>query len=106
MGRVDADIDTEIHERFSSMQDAFLKLDSDKNGFVCKTELKDRCAEWNIPTSEAQRVINEADKDANGALDFDEFAKRFGGARNWGSRGVLKGHAPAPHRQRCREASA
>merc|ERR1711981_1521455 len=75
-----------------------LKLDADKDGFVSQSELRDRCIEWHIPTSEAQRVIDEADRDAVGALDFDMFAKRFGGTHNWGSRGVHKGQALAPHR--------
>jgi Ca2+-binding EF-hand superfamily protein len=98
--RVDADIDSEIYERFLSMQDAFLKLDVDKNGVITEQELKDRCLEWNIPTSEAQRIIYEVGRDACGALDFDMFAKRFGGARHWGSRGVHRGQALAPHRQK------
>merc|ERR1719359_1904836 len=75
--RMDADIDTEIAERFLSMQQAFLKMDANQDGRISKKELLTKCREWNIPTSEAERVVQEADLDMNGTLDFNEFAKRF-----------------------------
>jgi len=67
----------EIKERFSSMKDAFLKLDRNFDGRITAKEIRSLCREWNIPGSEAERVIKAADLDANGTLDFDEFAKRF-----------------------------
>lgn len=67
----------EIKERFSSMRDAFLKLDRNFDGRITAKEIRSLCREWNIPGSEAERVIEAADLDANGTLDFDEFAKRF-----------------------------
>jgi len=78
--RMDADIDTEIAERFLSMQQAFLKMDANQDGRISKKELLTKCREWNIPTSEAERVVQEADLDMNGTLDFNEFAKRFNSA--------------------------
>merc|ERR1712187_1019267 len=63
--REGADIDTEIAERFLSMQDAFLKLDENRDGRITKKELIDKCRQWNIPTSEAERVIGESDIDHN-----------------------------------------
>merc|ERR1712232_1456412 len=75
--RTDADIDTEIEERFSTMQQAFLHIDYDQDGYITKDELIAKCREWNIPITEAQRTISEADVDRDGMLDFDEFAKRF-----------------------------
>lgn len=78
--RTDADIDTEIAERFLSMQQAFLKMDANQDGRISKKELLTKCREWNIPTSEAERVVHEADLDMNGTLDFNEFAKRFNSA--------------------------
>lgn len=101
--REDVDIDTEIYARFLSMQEAFLKLDDNKDGFITEDELVTRCLEWNIPTSEARRIISEADRDRKGYLDFDEFAKRFGGLWNNGSRGPLRSLAPAPHQTRPRQ---
>lgn len=96
--RTDADIDTEISERFSSMQQAFLKLDANRDGKITKKELIEKCKEWNIYTTEAQRALDEADLDDNHALDFNEFARRFDSAYDLSSsRGVLKGSAPAPH---------
>eukprot|EP00927_Polykrikos_kofoidii_P032318 TRINITY_DN27574_c0_g1_i1.p1 TRINITY_DN27574_c0_g1~~TRINITY_DN27574_c0_g1_i1.p1 ORF type:complete len:600 (-),score=116.41 TRINITY_DN27574_c0_g1_i1:59-1858(-) len=68
---------TEIHERFSSMRDAFLKCDTNRDGRVTKRELSEMCRNWNIPMSEAQRVISAADEDASGTLDFNEFCRRF-----------------------------
>ncbi|CAE8727615.1 unnamed protein product, partial [Polarella glacialis] len=94
--RMDIDIDNEMFQRFLTMQDAFLKLDDDRDGFISEAELRAKCAEWNIPTSEAARVIAEADRDRKGSLNFDEFAKRFDGVFNRGSRGALTGLAPAP----------
>lgn len=67
----------EIKERFSSMKDAFLKLDRNFDGRITAKEIRSLCREWNIPGSEAERVIKAADLDANGNLDYDEFAKRF-----------------------------
>jgi len=75
--REGADIDTEIAERFLSMQDAFLKMDDNRDGRITKKELIEKCKQWNIPTSEAQRIIGESDVDHNGTLDFNEFAVRF-----------------------------
>lgn len=97
--RTDADIDTEIAERFSSMQQAFLKLDENRDGKISQKELIQKCKEWNIFSTEAQRAIEEADLDDNHSLDFNEFARRFNGNFNMSgssSRGVLKGSAPAP----------
>merc|ERR1719428_1909384 len=82
--REDIDIDTEIYERFTTMQEAFLKLDDNQDGFITEEELAIKCLHWNIPTREAKRIILEADKDGKGCIDFDEFAKRFGGL--WNSR--------------------
>merc|ERR1712232_1274033 len=73
----DADIDTEIAERFTTMQQAFLHIDYDQDGRITISELRAKCKEWNIPLSEAQRAIDEADVNHDGSLDFDEFAKRF-----------------------------
>jgi len=98
--REDVDIDTEIFERYLSMQEAFLKLDDNRDGFITEDELVARCNQWNIPTSEARRIISEADRDNKGCLDFDEFAKRFGGMWNNGNRGPLRGGGPAPHQSR------
>merc|ERR1712039_275910 len=76
----DVDIDTEIAERFTSMQQAFLKLDNNKDGRITKKELQQKCKEWNIPVSEAERALAEADIDLDGTLSFDEFARRFDSA--------------------------
>lgn len=103
--RVDVDIDQEIFQRFLSMQDAFLKLDDDKNGFITEDELLARCKEWNIPTSEAARVIAEADRDNKGCLDFDEFAKRFGGMFNRGCLGPLRTISNAPGQSNPRKST-
>merc|ERR1719326_94182 len=59
------------------MRDAFLKIDQNRDGRISKKELLDMCRQWNIPTSEANRVIGAADLDHNGTLDFNEFAQRF-----------------------------
>jgi len=74
----DVSIDVEIAERFRSMQDAFLKVDANRDGRVSKDELRRMCKQWNIPMTEAERVLDEADFDDNGCLDFREFARRFG----------------------------
>lgn len=71
-------MDVEIAERFHNMQQAFLKMDDNRDGRITKDELRKQCKNWNIPQSEAERVIGEADFDANGTLDFREFARRFG----------------------------
>eukprot|EP00931_Biecheleriopsis_adriatica_P085484 TRINITY_DN599_c0_g1_i1.p1 TRINITY_DN599_c0_g1~~TRINITY_DN599_c0_g1_i1.p1 ORF type:complete len:750 (-),score=180.41 TRINITY_DN599_c0_g1_i1:65-2266(-) len=98
--RMDVDIDQEIFARFLSMQDAFLKIDDDRDGFISEEELMLKCKEWNIPTSEAARVIAEADRDNKGCLDFDEFAKRFSSIFNRGALGPLKTIARMPHQPR------
>merc|ERR1719478_2133810 len=67
----------EVKERFRDMRTAFLKMDLNHDGRISKKELLDLCRQWNIPTSEAQRVIRAADLDNNGTLDFNEFAQRF-----------------------------
>jgi len=90
----------EIYERFLTMQDAFLKLDDNQDGFITEEEIAAKCQLWNIPASEAGRIIAEADKDGKGFLTFDEFAKRFGGIWNRGSRGPLRSLAPAPNQPR------
>jgi len=100
--RVGVDIDSEIYERYLTMQEAFLKLDDDKDGFVTEEELKRKCLEWNIPVSEARRAIVEGDRDGNGCLDFDEFAKRFNSVFSRSSRGALRSLAPAPNQFRPR----
>jgi len=74
----DVTIDVEIAERFHNMQQAFLKVDDNRDGRVSKDELRSMCKKWNIPQSEAERVIREADFDSNSTLDFREFARRFG----------------------------
>merc|ERR1712217_978434 len=79
--RMDADIDTEIAERFTSMQQAFLKVDEDRDGFITMRELLQKCKEWNIPAAEAQRALSEANTDLDGTISFAEFAQRFNSAR-------------------------
>merc|ERR1711920_47823 len=81
----DADIETEIAERFTSMQQAFLKVDADRDGHITKRELLQKCKEWNIPASEAQRALGEADTDLDGTISFSEFAVRFNSALPSGS---------------------
>jgi len=74
----DVSMDTEIGERFQSMQEAFLKVDANRDGRITKAELRKMCQNWNIPTSEAERIMGEADIiNVNGTLDFNEFVKRF-----------------------------
>ena len=46
-------------ERFTSMQEAFLKLDEDRDGKITIRELLSKCRAWNIADSEAQRVLAE-----------------------------------------------
>lgn len=104
--REDIDIDTEIFQRYTTMQEAFLKLDDNQDGFITADEIKVRCKQWNIPTSEAERTIQEADKDGKGFIDFDEFAKRFGSLWSNGNRGPLRSLAPAPNHQRPRQPRA
>jgi len=87
--RSDANLDEEIEERFSSMQKAFLKCDENKDGRITKKELMMKCKEWNIPTSEAERILAEADVNHDSTLDFNEFAKRFSMSYN---RGTPKGN--------------
>eukprot|EP00746_Dinoflagellata_sp_MGD_P168294 gnl/MRDRNA2_/MRDRNA2_99640_c0_seq1.p1 gnl/MRDRNA2_/MRDRNA2_99640_c0~~gnl/MRDRNA2_/MRDRNA2_99640_c0_seq1.p1 ORF type:complete len:594 (+),score=132.23 gnl/MRDRNA2_/MRDRNA2_99640_c0_seq1:97-1878(+) len=94
--RNDATIDEEIMERFRSMKDAFLKVDTNRDGRVSKKELLQKCREWHIPVSEAERILAEADLNHDGTLDFNEFARRFDGA---GSNHNLSGsHGMAAHR--------
>lgn len=97
--RTDADIDTEIAERYTTMQQAFLSVDYDQDGLITVSELRAKCKEWNIPLTEAQRAIDEADTNKDGCLDFDEFAKRFNSYfvnRANNGRGAYRGAAQAP----------
>jgi len=82
--RLDADIETELYERFTSMQQAFLSIDDNQDGKITESELLRKCRNWNIPLTEAERAIAEADSDRNGVLDFNEFAKRFNSNRPTG----------------------
>merc|ERR1711971_235517 len=79
--REGADIETEIYERFENMQQAFLKIDTNQDGCVSKSELLQKCLNWNIPISEAERAIAEADLNSDGTLSFNEFAKRFNSSK-------------------------
>eukprot|EP00928_Gymnodinium_smaydae_P036558 TRINITY_DN25534_c0_g1_i1.p1 TRINITY_DN25534_c0_g1~~TRINITY_DN25534_c0_g1_i1.p1 ORF type:complete len:544 (+),score=75.43 TRINITY_DN25534_c0_g1_i1:61-1692(+) len=80
--RADADFETEVEERFRTMQQAFLNIDEDSDGRITLRELLAKCKTWNIPASEATRILGEADQDLDQTLSFDEFAKRFGAAYN------------------------
>merc|ERR1712151_822074 len=71
-------LDTEIGERFQNMQQAFLKVDANRDGRVTKAELRQLCKNWNIPMTEAERIMGEADiLKVDGTLDFNEFVNRF-----------------------------
>merc|ERR1719453_2604030 len=70
-------IGVEVKERFRDMRTAFLKMDQNRDGRISKKELMDLCRQWNIPGAEASRVLQAADLDHNGTLDFNEFAQRF-----------------------------
>merc|ERR1712194_428201 len=97
-----------IAERFSSMQQAFLKVDEDRDGFITIRELLQKCKEWNIPASEAQRALGEADTDLDGTISFAEFAVRFNSARprgmasSTGSRPKSQGGGQRAHGARHR----
>eukprot|EP00747_Dinoflagellata_sp_TGD_P156916 gnl/TRDRNA2_/TRDRNA2_177699_c1_seq16.p1 gnl/TRDRNA2_/TRDRNA2_177699_c1~~gnl/TRDRNA2_/TRDRNA2_177699_c1_seq16.p1 ORF type:complete len:173 (+),score=44.25 gnl/TRDRNA2_/TRDRNA2_177699_c1_seq16:783-1301(+) len=78
--RNDADIDTEIRERFHNMQQAFLGIDADRDGRITKRELLAKCKAWHLSPKEAERVLGEADLDLDSKLSFEEFAKRFNSA--------------------------
>eukprot|EP00929_Paragymnodinium_shiwhaense_P074838 TRINITY_DN38294_c0_g1_i1.p1 TRINITY_DN38294_c0_g1~~TRINITY_DN38294_c0_g1_i1.p1 ORF type:complete len:438 (-),score=112.38 TRINITY_DN38294_c0_g1_i1:401-1714(-) len=59
------------------MHDAFLSIDQERRGRISREQLVLACERWNIPTSEAERLLAAADLDGDGMLDFDEFAKRL-----------------------------
>jgi len=70
-------IDTEITERFRTMQQAFLKIDANRDGHISKQELLEKCREWNIPEAEAALVLAQADINGDHELDFNEFTENF-----------------------------
>jgi len=70
-------MNTQITQRFRNMQEAFRKMDLDKDGRISKEEFLSKCRDWNIPNSEAEKVIAQADLNRDGLVDFNEFAQRF-----------------------------
>ncbi|XP_066925283.1 calmodulin-like [Clytia hemisphaerica] len=62
-------------EQIKEYQDAFQMFDKDGNGYITTRELKAllRCLGCNPTDSELQQIINEADADGNGKIDFQEF---------------------------------
>merc|ERR1719253_1759262 len=81
------------------MQQAFLKMDQNRDGRISKRELLKKCQEWNIPSGEAQALLTQADMDFDGAIDFQEFVRRFNGSASRGynqNAGVRGGRETPP----------
>lgn len=69
---------SEIAERFNSSRQAFLAMDKNKDGTIGKEELRERCQRWNIPLHAIDDILDKADVDDDGNLNFHEVAEMFG----------------------------
>ena len=68
-----------LEQRFSSLREAFLKVDEDRSGKISKDEITLLCKLYNLH-EKSDLVMAAFDVDHNGLLDYQEFAK------------VLQGH--------------
>lgn len=62
-------------ERLSEFRDAFNLFDRDRNGYIDTKELGAvmKSLQLNANELELKDMINEADADGNGTMDFEEF---------------------------------
>jgi calcium-dependent protein kinase len=56
------------------LADAFDRLDGDEKGYLCKDDLKDILG-TDYNEEKVNRMIDEADSDKNGQIDYDEFLR-------------------------------
>ena len=63
------------------MKEAFEVFDTDNNGFIDAEELKAIMVALGeqVSDEEVQGMIQEADSDGDGMIDYDEFAKMMSG---------------------------
>lgn len=64
-----------------TMKEAFEVFDTDNNGFIDAEELKAIMVALGeqVSDEEVQGMIQEADSDGDGMIDYDEFAKMMSG---------------------------
>ena len=61
------------------MREAFNKFDIDKDGSITVTELKEVLLKMGIEKTDLEiaDLIDKADKDGSGTIDFDEYCQQY-----------------------------
>ena len=69
-----------MDQRFSSLKDAFLKIDSDRSGYITKAELEETCHNWGIKLSpddfnalDAAYPHQESKYETDSGINYNEF---------------------------------
>ena len=60
-------------EREDHLRAAFQHFDLDGNGHISRTELETALSQLGIEQKDVDQIIQEADKDGNGEIDYNEF---------------------------------
>lgn len=66
---------TEVEERFSKLQDAFLAADEDRSGGFTLTELEAMCSRNHLNPAAAHDLFAACDTNGDGEIDYAEFAE-------------------------------
>ena len=65
-----------VETRYSSLRDAFMRIDRDNNGSLSRDEVLAALAEFNIPPRHLNSLLAAIDTNGDGVLSFSEFSAR------------------------------
>jgi len=63
-------IDENLHQLFNYW-------DTDGSGYLCKNELRELCARFNITASDSDAIFADLDRDGDGRISYEDFQSGF-----------------------------
>jgi len=64
-----------LEDKFANLKTAFQKMDTDSSGCLDREEMAAVCVQLNLPESWTVALMEEADKDGDGEISYNEFVK-------------------------------
>ncbi|XP_054157334.1 ras and EF-hand domain-containing protein homolog [Oppia nitens] len=60
-----------------NLRQVFNYWDTDRSGYLCRDELRELCARFNIKPDDSDGIFDDLDRDSDGRISFDDFRTGF-----------------------------